>query len=139
MGIGNVAKRTIKNSGHMVVRVAPIKVFTPIYIRHTGCAASSQKSRYQLLKKNYLPGLLAAATLTLLTLTVTSPPALAQDSGQMGQQQRGEGVVNDDERDNNSNWGWLGLAGLAGLAGLRRQPTTTTTVVRDDKEGARAY
>jgi len=27
-----------------------------------------------------------------------------------------------DNRNDNGNWGWLGLLGLLGLAGLRRQP-----------------
>lgn len=34
------------------------------------------------------------------------------------------------ERDNGTDWGWIGLLGLAGLAGLLKRPTRETVVQR---------
>jgi len=61
-------------------------------------------------------------------------PAAAQQ-GQQGsqqgsQQQSAAGGQSAASRDDNTNWGWLGLLGLIGLAGLRR---------RDHSDGNRTF
>lgn len=40
-------------------------------------------------------------------------------------------------RDDNNNWGWLGLLGLIGLANLFRQPKTQHTVYREPEPTVR--
>lgn len=39
-------------------------------------------------------------------------------------------------RDDNNNWGWLGLLGLIGLANLLRKPRTQHTVYREPETTA---
>jgi hypothetical protein len=41
-----------------------------------------------------------------------------------------------DDRDNDSNWGWIGLLGLIGLAGLAKKRDVT---VRDTNPGQVKY
>lgn len=83
-----------------------------------------------MLNKKFLPGVLTAAT--VLALMVTGP-ALAQDNGQMGQSNQGQGSATSyQQEDRDTNWSWLGLIGLAGLAGLRRP---APTVVHQDRDG----
>jgi len=44
------------------------------------------------------------------------------------------------ERDNDTDWGWLGLLGLAGLAGLLKKPKQVTVDRTSDTTGrANAY
>ena len=45
----------------------------------------------------------------------TAAPAQSASGGQTTSVERAP------ERDDRTNWGWLGLLGLAGLAGLRRR------------------
>ena len=45
----------------------------------------------------------------------TTAPAQSASGGQTTSMERAP------ERDDRTNWGWLGLLGLAGLAGLRRR------------------
>ncbi|MGI0488695.1 WGxxGxxG family protein [Pantanalinema rosaneae CENA516] len=40
-------------------------------------------------------------------------------------------------RDDNNNWGWLGLLGLIGLANLFRKPRTQHTVYREPETTVR--
>lgn len=48
--------------------------------------------------------------------------------------------VNDTERDNDFDWGWLGLLGLAGLAGLAGRKREEPARYRDPNEvGSSTY
>jgi hypothetical protein len=60
----------------------------------------------------------ASALAVLVAAGTLSLPASAQQSGDTG------GQMN--QRDENHDWGWVGLLGLAGLAGLKRRDREET-------------
>ena len=73
---------------------------------------------------------LGLSTIAAFGQAATSPPSTT-DQTTAGQTANGE------DRDNHSNWGWIGLAGLLGLAGLmkRRDATDYNRVGRADSRG----
>ncbi|MFB2917839.1 MULTISPECIES: WGxxGxxG family protein [Aerosakkonema] len=87
------------------------------------------------MKPSNLSKLVGASVIALsLTILPSTLPAAAQNNTNVDR----SGPVIDrtpfqETRDDNNNWGWLGLLGLIGLANLfRKEPERTVSRDRDD-------
>ncbi len=73
----------------------------------------------------------ASAQSDTTTTSPASPTSPADPTGTSTTTGTGSGVANTGYRDNDFDWGWLGLIGLAGLAGLSGKKRSNDVTYRD--------
>ena len=75
------------------------------------------------MKRSNLPKFVGAGVLALsLAIMPLSLPASAQSSSPESTAPTLDTTPFQETKDDNNNWGWLGLLGLIGLANLLRKP-----------------
>lgn len=75
------------------------------------------------MKRSDLPKFVGAGILALsLTMMPLSLPASAQNNSGESNAPTLDTTPFQETKDDNNNWGWLGLLGLIGLANLFRKP-----------------
>ena len=75
------------------------------------------------MKRSNLPKILGAGVLALsLAIMPLSLPASAQSPSAESTAPTLDTTPFQETKDDNNNWGWLGLLGLIGLANLLRKP-----------------
>ncbi|MCL1467600.1 WGxxGxxG family protein [Argonema galeatum] len=89
------------------------------------------------MKRSNLSKIAGASVLALsLTILPSTLPAAAQNNSNPNVDRSGPTVDTtpfQETKDDNNNWGWLGLIGLVGLANLfRKEPERVVNRDRDD-------
>jgi hypothetical protein len=77
--------------------------------------------------------LLGVPAVLLLALPLSFAQGSANSSDASNAQAPVSRTADNGPRDNNSNWGWIGIFGLAGLAGLMGRRDRNTTMSDRDR------